>query len=71
MNDAASRDPDAPALGRGGRQHRCHECGDPIRGIETTGPGEHRFSGCGHRASARFLRPLADAESTLLGIHVE
>ncbi|MFB6173088.1 MAG: hypothetical protein ABEI39_00445 [Halobacteriales archaeon] len=68
MADVARRDPDVPDLGRGERQHRCHECGEPIRGIEARAPGEHRFTGCGHRATARFTRPVAEADSTLAGV---
>ena len=34
---------------------RCPVCGEPIRGIAAARPGEHRFVGCDHYASARFL----------------
>lgn len=34
----------------------CPVCGAPVEGIEATRPGEHRFVGCDHYASARFLR---------------
>jgi len=34
----------------------CPVCGEPVRGIEAASPGEHRFVGCNHYASARFLR---------------
>ena len=68
MHETAERRSDAPALGRGERQHRCHECGEPIRGIEATGPAGHRFVGCGHRASERFLESPRIAASTLTGI---
>ena len=36
----------------------CPVCSEPIRGITAARPGEHRFVGCDHYASARFLRPL-------------
>lgn len=38
----------------------CPECGTPVTGIATTEPGVHEFVGCGHRASARELRSLAE-----------
>ncbi len=56
-----------PSLGRGDRAHRCHECGEPIRGFEATGEG-HRFVGCGHPAEAHFVRDPAAARTTCLGI---
>ena len=68
MQQTISRPTDVPELGRGDRYHRCHECGTPIMGIESAAPGDHRFIGCGHRASARFVRSPAMAGSTLLGI---
>lgn len=71
MHETLRRRPGAPELGRGDRTHRCHECGDPIRGIEAAGPGTHRFVGCGHRASGRFVEPPAAAGSTLSGIRLE
>ena len=39
-----------------GGETACPVCGEPIRGIEAASPGEHRFVGCDHYASARFLR---------------
>lgn len=39
---------------------RCPVCGDPIRGIAAARPGEHRFVGCDHYASARFLGSYAE-----------
>jgi len=68
MQQTVSRPVDVPELGRGDRDHRCHECGNPIMGIESTAPGEHRFIGCGHRASARFVRSPAVTPTSLLGI---
>jgi hypothetical protein len=47
---------------------RCPACGETIEGIEATGTG-HRFVGCGHPASARFL-PSADGPS-LVGVTIE
>ena len=37
----------------------CPVCGEPVRGIAAARPGEHRFVGCDHYASARFLRDRA------------
>ncbi|MFB6296112.1 MAG: hypothetical protein ABEH66_04630 [Halobacteriales archaeon] len=51
-----------------GSEDRCPQCGDPIDGIAATGVG-HRFVGCGHPASARFL-PSADGPS-FVGVTVE
>ena len=39
---------------------RCPVCGEPIRGIAAARPGEHRFVGCDHYASARFLDSYAE-----------
>ena len=41
----------------------CPVCGEPVRGIATARPGEHRFVGCDHYASARFLRSYAGTAS--------
>lgn len=68
MQQTVTPPTEIPELGRGDRDHRCHECGNPIIGIESAGPGTHRFVGCGHRASGRFVRAPADAGSNLLGI---
>jgi ssDNA-binding Zn-finger/Zn-ribbon topoisomerase 1 len=70
MHGTVDRAPSAPKLGRGDRHHRCHECGEPIRGIEASG-GRHRFVGCGHLADGHFVESPARARSTLLGITVE
>jgi len=48
---------------------RCPACGEAIEGIEATGTG-HRFVGCGHPASARFL-PSADDGPSFVGVTVE
>gem|GEM_PF-4881690 len=42
----------------------CPVCGEPVRGIAAAKPGEHRFVGCDHYASARFLQPRTDPAST-------
>ena len=42
----------------------CPVCNEPIRGITAARPGEHRFVGCDHYASARFLRPLEGSVAT-------
>lgn len=53
--------PTMPAT-RAEAEPTCPVCGDPIAGIAAERPGEHRFVGCGHYASARFLRePPASA----------
>jgi ssDNA-binding Zn-finger/Zn-ribbon topoisomerase 1 len=49
-------------------EDRCPQCGDPIDGIAATGGG-HRFVGCGHPASARFL-PSSEGP-TFVGVTVE
>lgn len=71
MHETMTSRPGTPELGRGDRTHRCHECGEPIRGIEAAGPGGHRFVGCGHHASDRFVEPPATAGSTLVGVRVD
>lgn len=43
---------------------RCPVCGEPVRGIAAARPGEHRFVGCDHYASARFLQPAIDGPAT-------
>jgi len=48
---------------------RCPECGEAIEGIEATGEG-HRFVGCGHPATARFL-PSADDGPSFVGVTIE
>jgi uncharacterized protein (DUF983 family) len=48
---------------------RCPACGEGIEGIEATGTG-HRFVGCGHPASARFL-PSADDGPSFVGVTIE
>ncbi len=48
---------------------RCPACGEKIEGIEATGTG-HRFVGCGHPASARFL-PSADDGPSLVSVTIE
>ena len=47
-----------------GADVECPVCGEPIRGIASASPGEHRFVGCDHYASARFLRSYAGRAST-------
>ena len=54
-----SADTDALAPALPGTEARCPVCGEPVRGIATSRPGEHRFVGCDHYASARFLRSYA------------
>jgi len=54
--------------GNDGTEDRCPRCGERIEGIAATGGG-HRFVGCGHPASARFL-PSADGPS-FVGVTVE
>lgn len=70
MQTTRSASPDAPELGRGDRTHRCHECGEPIRGIDAT-DGCHRLTGCGHVVDGRFVRSPARADSTLVGVRIE
>jgi hypothetical protein len=48
---------------------RCPACGETIEGIEATATG-HRFVGCGHPASARFL-PSADGGPSFVGVTIE
>ena len=49
-----------PASNDDGEDVRCPVCGEPIRGIAAARPGEHRFVGCDHYASARFLDSYAE-----------
>ena len=61
--------PDASVAGTTPSTNRCPACGEPIDGIEATGTG-HRFVGCGHPASARFL-PSADDGPSCVGVTIE
>ena len=54
-SDPATVDPTTDA--------RCPVCGEPVRGIAAARPGEHRFVGCDHYASARFLQPGVEGPS--------
>ena len=54
-----SADPESTAAPSAGTDVDCPVCGEPIRGIASASPGEHRFVGCDHYASARFLRSYA------------
>ena len=49
-----------PATRADGEEVQCPVCGEPIRGIAAARPGEHRFVGCDHYASARFLDSYAE-----------
>ena len=49
-----------PGTGADGEDVRCPVCSEPIRGIAAARPGEHRFVGCDHYASARFLDSYAE-----------
>ena len=52
--------PWTPGPSADGETVRCPVCGEPIRGIAAARPGEHRFVGCDHYASARFLDAYAE-----------
>ena len=47
-----------------GPETTCPVCGEPVRGIAAAKPGEHRFVGCDHYASARFLRTHGESVGT-------
>jgi ssDNA-binding Zn-finger/Zn-ribbon topoisomerase 1 len=59
-----SADPEPIATPSTGAVADCPVCGEPIRGIASASPGEHRFVGCDHYASARFLRSLDGSVTT-------
>ena len=62
-----SADSEPTAVPSPGAVADCPVCGEPIRGIASASPGEHRFVGCDHYASARFLRSYAGTASTGAG----